>query len=146
MEIKSRAFKDGEYIPSRYTCDGENINPPLEIYNIPKEAKTLAIVIDDPDAPSKTWVHWLVWNIPVENHSIEEGSPPKEAVYGTNDFGKLEYGGPCPPFGTHRYFFKVYALSKELQLPKGANKDELMSAVEEYRVDSAQLIGLYVKK
>ena len=104
------------------------------------------MVVDDPDAPNKTWVHWLLWNIPVENHSIEENTPPKKAVYGTNDFDKLEYGGPCPPYGTHRYYFKVYALDSELMIPQGASKDELMSAIEEHKIDSAQLIGLYSRK
>ena len=146
MLIKSRAFKDGEYIPSRYTCDGENFNPPLEIYDIPEGTKTLAIVVDDPDAPSKTWVHWLLWNIPVENHSIEENEPPKDAIYGINDFGKLEYDGPCPPPGVHRYFFKVYALNRELPLPEGATKEELMNTIEQCKIDSAQLVGLYARK
>jgi len=146
MEIKSRAFKNGEYIPPRYTCDGENFNPPLEIYDIPAQTKVLAIVLDDPDAPSKTWVHWLLWNIPVENHSIEENDPPQNAVYGVNDFEKLEYGGPCPPSGVHRYFFKVYALDRELQLPEGATKDELMSAIEQCKIGSAQLVGLYSRR
>ena len=146
MEIKSRAFKDGEYIPSRYTYDGENFNPPLEIYDIPQEAQSLAIVVDDPDAPSGMWVHWLLWNIPVDNHSIEENDPPKNTISGMNSFGKLEYGGPCPPFGTHRYFFKVYALNRELQLPEGATKEELMNAIEQCKIDSAQLIGLYSRR
>jgi hypothetical protein len=145
MEIKSRAFNDGDHMPSRYTCDGENINPPLEILNIPDNTKTLALVVDDPDAPNKTWVHWLMWNVPTDNHSIEEGQPPQKATYGTNDFDKLEYGGPCPPSGTHRYFFKVYALDSHLELPKGANKDELMNAIEQHKIESAQLIGLYSK-
>ena len=146
MEIKSRAFKNGEYIPSRYTCDGGNFNPPLEIYDIPEEAKILAIVVDDPDAPSKTWVHWLLWNISVDNHSIEENDPPKNAVYGMNDFGNMDYGGPCPPSGVHRYFFKVYALNKKLHLPERATKGELMNAIEQCKIGSAQLIGLYSRR
>jgi Raf kinase inhibitor-like YbhB/YbcL family protein len=145
MEIKSRAFNNNGNIPKRYTCDGENINPPLEILNIPDDTKTLAIVVDDPDAPYKTWVHWLLWDIPVEEHSIEEGQPPQSAVYGTNDFDKLEYGGPCPPSGTHRYFFKVYALDSHLEVPEGASKDELMNVIEQHKIESAQLIGLYSK-
>jgi Raf kinase inhibitor-like YbhB/YbcL family protein len=145
MEIKSRAFNDGDNISSRYTCDGDDINPPLEILDIPQEAKTLALVVDDPDAPNKTWVHWLLWNMLVdgETYSIEENNPPKEAVYGKNDFDKFEYGGPCPPSGTHRYFFKVYALDRELQIPEGATKDELLNAIEQYKINSAQLMGVY---
>lgn len=148
MEIKSRAFNDGDNIPSRYTCDGEDIIPPLEILDIPRGTETLALVVDDPDAPNRTWVHWLLWNIHVEGErfSIEENTPPNHTVYGMNDFDKLEYGGPYPPPGTHRYFFKVYALDRELQIPEGATKDELMSAVEQYKIDSAQLMGVYSRK
>ncbi|MFA6754500.1 MAG: YbhB/YbcL family Raf kinase inhibitor-like protein [Candidatus Dojkabacteria bacterium] len=143
MEIKSRAFNNMGSIPERYTCDGDNINPPLEILDIPNPTKSLALIVDDPDAPNGTWVHWLMWDIPIENHSIKEGEPPVDCVYGTNSFARLEYGGPCPPSGTHRYFFKVYALSKTVQLPEGATKEELMSAIGEYKIDSAQLVGLY---
>lgn len=148
MEIKSRAFNDEERIPTRYTCDAEDINPPLEIANIPKEAETLALIMDDPDAPNGTWVHWLFWDIPVvtTSFSIDEGIEPSEAVFGTNDFDKLEYGGPCPPFGTHRYFFKAYALDREINLDEGSTKEELMVEIEKYMVDSAQLIGKYSKK
>jgi Raf kinase inhibitor-like YbhB/YbcL family protein len=145
MKIKSRAFNNNGNIPKRYTCQGENINPPLEILDIPDRAKTLALIVDDPDAPNKTWVHWLIWNIPVADHSIEEGEPPQNAMCGINDFEKLEYGGPCPPSGTHRYFFKIYALDDVLRLPEGAIKDELMNAVEQHKIDSAQLVGLYSK-
>lgn len=146
MEIKSRAFNSNENIPERYTCDGDNINPPLDILDIPSQTESLALVVDDPDAPNGTWVHWLIWNIPVKNHSIKEGKPPADCVYGTNSFDRLEYGGPCPPSGTHRYFFKVYALSEKLQLPEGATKEELMSAIGKYKIESAELIGLYSRK
>jgi Raf kinase inhibitor-like YbhB/YbcL family protein len=148
MEIKSRAFNNEGKIPPRYTCDGENTNPPLEIIDIPDRAKFLALVIDDPDAPNKTWVHWLIWNIPVEgpNLSIEENGPPEDATYGTNDFDKLKYGGPCPPSGTHRYFFKVYALDSELDLKEGSTKEELMEEVNQRMIESAELIGLYSRR
>ncbi len=148
MEIKSRSFNNEDRIPTRYTCDGEDINPPLDISDIPKEAEIIALIMDDPDAPNGTWVHWLLWNIPVINQgfSIDEGVEPANAVYGTNDFDKLEYGGPCPPFGTHRYFFKVYALDRELDLEEGATKDELMIEIEKYMIDWAQLVGKYSKK
>lgn len=148
MQIKSRSFNNEDRIPTRYTCDGEDINPPLDITDIPEEAETLALIMDDPDAPNGTWVHWLIWNIPVINQgfSIDEGVEPADAVYGTNDFDKLEYGGPCPPFGTHRYFFKVYALDRELDLEEGATKEDLMIEIEKYMIDRAQLIGKYSKK
>jgi len=143
MLIKSSAFKNQEYIPSRYTCDGENINPPLEIIDIPRNTKSLALIVGDPDAPSKTWVHWLVWNIPPEVNNIKEDDDLKEFVRGLNDFGKLEYGGPCPPSGTHRYFFKIYALSKMLDIKEGSSKGELIKEIDKYLIESAELIGLY---
>jgi hypothetical protein len=143
MQIKSLAFKNGEYIPSKYTCDGENINPPLEVIDIPQNAKTWVLIVDDPDAPSKTWVHWLIWNIPVDNTSIQEGKPPENATYGTNDFSKPEYGGPCPPSGTHRYFFKAYALDTKIDLKGGATKEQLLEEMEGHVIESTQLIGLY---
>jgi hypothetical protein len=148
MQIKSSSFNNGGKIPSRYTCDAIDVNPPLEITNIPQSAKSLALILDDPDAPSKTWVHWLLWNIPVKNSSfsIEENTPPKDAIYGKNDFDKLEYTGPCPPSGTHRYFFKVYALDRELELKEGSTKTELMNKVNEHLIESAELAGLYTKK
>jgi hypothetical protein len=145
MEIKSRSFNNNGNIPSRYTCDGENINPPLEIFNIPKNAKSLALVMDDPDAPNGTWVHWIFWNLPVSQSSIEEGIEPNNCIYGTNSFDKLEYGGPCPPFGSHRYFFKVYALDSELRVQEGATKEEVMNALGEHIIDKAELIGIYSK-
>jgi Raf kinase inhibitor-like YbhB/YbcL family protein len=117
LDISSTAFKIGEMIPARYTCDGANINSPLDIKDIPEEAKCLALIADDPDAPIGTWVHWVVWNIPVTHHI------KKSKIHGTegiNDFQKHHYGGPCPPSGTHRYFFKVYALDALLDLPATA--------------------------
>jgi hypothetical protein len=148
MEIKSRSFNNEDRIPTRYTCDGEDINPPLDIIHIPEDAETIALIMDDPDAPNGTWVHWLIWNIPVINQSfsIDEGVEPADAVYGTNDFDKLEYGGPCPPFGTHRYFFKVYALDRVLDLDEGSIKEELMIEIEKHMIDWAQLVGKYSKK
>lgn len=146
MEIHSPAFKNKERIPSKYTCEGDNISPPLEIVDIPENTKSLALIVDDPDAPSKTWVHWLVWNIPPTVSTIKEGQDMSEYVRGENDFGKLEYGGPCPPSGTHRYFFKVYALSEILDIKEGCNKEELLSEIEKCLIESAQLVGLYSKQ
>lgn len=145
MRIKSLAFKNKEYIPTKYTCDGENVNPALEVINIPQDTKTWTLIVDDPDAPNGTWVHWLIWNIPVDKASIQEGKPPKNAKYGTNDFNKLEYGGPCPPSGTHRYFFKAYALDTEIILKEGANKEQLLKKMEGHIIEFAQIMGLYSK-
>ena len=118
MKISSPAFENNSKIPEKYTCDGENVNPPLKIEGVLKEAKSLVLIVDDPEAHMGTFLHWLVWNIPPETDFIEENSLPKRAVQGKNDFGKENYGGPCPPFGTHRYFFKLYALDKILDLPQ----------------------------
>jgi Raf kinase inhibitor-like YbhB/YbcL family protein len=146
MKISSPAFENNSKIPEKYTCDGENINPPLKIEGVPKEAKSLVLSVDDPDAPMGTFLHWLVWNIPPETNFIEENSLPEGAVQGKNDFGKENYGGPCPPFGTHRYFFKLYALDKILNLPTGSNLKEVEKEMEGHILDKAQLIGLYQKK
>lgn len=122
MKITSPSFQENAFIPSKYTCDGENINPPLVISDVSADAKSLALIVDDPDAPVGTFVHWLVWNIPPRVGEIKEGSLPEGSIQGTNDFGKKEYGGPCPPSGTHRYFFRLYALNQELNLPEGAKR------------------------
>jgi Raf kinase inhibitor-like YbhB/YbcL family protein len=146
MKISSPAFENNSKIPEKYTCDGENINPPLKIEGVPKEAKSLVLIVDDPDAPMGTFLHWLVWNIPPETNLIGENSLPEGAVQGKNDFGKENYGGPCPPFGTHRYFFKLYALDKILDLPAGSSLKEIEKAMEGHILDQAQLIGLYQRR
>ena len=145
MKIKS-AFENNTKIPDKYTCNGEDISPLLEISEIPKGAKTLAIIVDDPDAPRGTWLHWTIWNIEVtgSNVSISEGEAP--GIEGKNDFGNTEYGGPCPPSGNHRYFFKVYALDAALVLEKGASKQQLEKAMQGHLLDKAEIIGLYSKK
>ncbi|HEY3027874.1 MAG TPA: YbhB/YbcL family Raf kinase inhibitor-like protein [Pyrinomonadaceae bacterium] len=147
IKVTSTAFKDREAIPSQYTCDGVNISPSLEWTPTPG-AKTLAIVCDDPDAPAGTWTHWLVYNLPGATMGLIENMPAQEKVggggmQGTNDFGKIGYGGPCPPKGTHRYFFKVYALDSDLPLKPGATKDQLMKAMEGHVIAQGQLAGLY---
>jgi Raf kinase inhibitor-like YbhB/YbcL family protein len=142
LSIRS-VFKNNEFIPAKYTCDGSNVNPPLEIENIPKEAKCLAVIVDDPDAPSKTWVHWVCWNIPVTN-KIKENE--MRGAQGVNDFGKNNYGGPCPPKGTHRYFFKIYALDKELNLEKSTTKTDLEKAMSDHIVAFGDLFGLYIRE
>lgn len=140
MKIMSPAFRNHAKIPEKYTCDGDNVNPPLDFDDFPKETKQLALIVDDPDAPGKTFVHWLVYNMPLSVH-IDEDSVP--ATQGYNDFGRQSYGGPCPPSGEHRYFFKLYALDTKLDLAEGVNKAKLESAMEGHVLEKADLIGLY---
>ncbi len=140
LTISSSAFGDGGMIPAAYTCAGENINPPLDIGGVPETAKCLVIIMEDPDAPAGTWVHWLVWNIPVTHHIKEGHVPGKEGI---NDFQKHKYGGPCPPSGTHRYFFKIYALDATLDLPGNTQKRQLEKAMSEHIIGFGELIGLY---
>lgn len=142
LNITSTAFRAGERIPSKYTCEGKDINPPLDIDGIPEKAISLVLIVDDPDAPGKTWVHWLVWNIPITHH-IKENSVPGEQ--GWNDFKKVSYGGPCPPSGTHRYFFKVYALDALLKLSPRTIKKELELAMGDHILAYGELVGLFTR-
>ncbi len=149
MEIASSAFYHNQEIPKKYTCQGEDINPYLKISEIPDGVKTLFLIVDDPDAPLGTWVHWLVFNIPIsrDNFEILEGEIPKGGIEGMNDFKKIGYGGPCPPPGkTHRYFFKAYALDSELNLKEGSSKKQIEKAMKGHIIDSAELVGLYSKQ
>jgi hypothetical protein len=146
MKIKSRAFENNSYIPPKYTCDGENINPSLEISGVPEKVQSLVLIVDDPDAPRGTFLHWLVWNISPDISFVAENSLPSGAVQGVNDFGREDYGGPCPPSGTHRYFFKIYALDKKLSLAKGAGLSEVEREIQNHILDKAELIGLYRRK
>src|SRR6266542_7053683 len=148
MEIKltSAAFKEGQTIPRQYTCDGANVSPPLEWSGLPTTAKTVAIVCDDPDAPAGTWVHWVLYNLPADKIGLVENTPATEnlsggGMQGTNDFKKIGYGGPCPPSGTHRYFFKLYALESELSLKPGATKADVEKGMEGHIVSQGQLMG-----
>jgi Raf kinase inhibitor-like YbhB/YbcL family protein len=148
IKLTSAAFKEGQAIPRTYTCDGVNISPPLEWSGVPKTAKTLAIVADDPDAPAGTWVHWVIYNLPADNIGLVENLPATEKLaaggfQGQNDFEKIGYGGPCPPSGTHRYFFKIYALDIELPLKAGATKADLEKAMEGHTVAKGALMGTY---
>ncbi|MQY75764.1 MAG: YbhB/YbcL family Raf kinase inhibitor-like protein [Clostridia bacterium] len=143
MKIESPSFKNNEMIPSKYTCDAENINPPITISGISQDAKSLVLIVDDPDAPAKTWVHWTVWNIDPKTTEILENSVPQDAVEGVTDFGTPGYGGPCPPSGTHRYFFKLYALDTTLDLSSSATVEDIQEAMEGHILDSVELIGLY---
>ncbi len=143
MKITSPVFNDNEFIPKEYTCDGKNINPPLDFDDFPEETKELALIVDDPDAPGKTFVHWLVYNMSKKLH-IDRDSVP--ATQGRNDFGDVGYGGPCPPSGEHRYYFKLYALDTKLELDEGLNKKQLEEAMEGHVLEDAELVGLYVRK
>ncbi len=143
MKITSLAFDHNAKIPSKYTCDGDNINPPLEFVDVPENAKSLVLIVDDPDASGKTWVHWVVYSINPEVTEVEEDSLPEGGTEGMTDFGKPGYGGPCPPSGTHRYFFKLYALHTTLDLPKNATKAMVEEKMEGHIIDKAELIGLY---
>lgn len=147
MKIASPEFSHNGSIPSKFTCDGGNINPPLSFEGVPSGTKSLALIMDDPDAPRGTWVHWVLWNISPEAKGIGENSTPKEAMMGVNDSRKNgDYGGPCPPSGTHRYFFKLYALDTALSLDKGSEKAELEKAMEGHILAQAELIGLYKRR
>jgi len=146
MKIESTAFQNNQSIPSLYTCDGANINPPLTFSDIPAGAKSLALIMDDPDAPSGTWDHWLFWNLPPSVTEIKEGVPPAEAIVGVNSWPKIAYGGPCPPDREHRYFFKLYALDTMLNLSRGSTKKEVESAMSGHIIAQAELVGKYNRK
>jgi len=143
MRIESTTFKHSESVPKKFTCDGENINPELSIGDVPEGTKSLALIVDDPDAPVGLWVHWVVWNISPETKTIKEHSVPKGAMEGATSAGKPGYRGPCPPDGEHRYFFKLYALDTEINLPPDADKDALEEEMVGHVLDKAELIGLY---
>ena len=150
MEIYliSPSFEEGEMIPVRFTCDGADISPELVWESIPTECQTLAIICDDPDAPMGTWVHWVIYNMPADLGGLEEGIPADDilhngAVQGNNSWRRIGYGGPCPPGGTHRYFFKIYALDTTLDLGLGATKSQLTDAMEGHILVQGQLMGRY---
>jgi Raf kinase inhibitor-like YbhB/YbcL family protein len=145
MKITSSAFQEGGDIPSTFTCDGSDTSPPLQITGVPSEAKSLVLIADDPDAPGGLFTHWLVWNIPPQTHSIAEGAAPK-GVHGTNDFGKSDYKGPCPPPGTHRYSFKIFALDRELDLSSGAKRRQVDTAMKGHVIGQGELVGRYARR
>ncbi len=148
LQITSTAFSEGGMIPKRYTCDETDVSPDLSWSGVPEETKSLALICDDPDAPVGTWVHWVLFNIPAGENGIQpevapEATLPNGAKHGTNDFRRLGYGGPCPPGGTHRYFFKLYALDTVLSLESGATKAQLEDAMRGHILAEAQLMGKY---
>jgi Raf kinase inhibitor-like YbhB/YbcL family protein len=151
IKITSSAFEEGGLIPPKYTCDGADISPPLQWDAVPEGTKSIALISDDPDAPMGTWVHWVLFNLPAETKELAENIPPDStlangAMQGTTDFGRIGYGGPCPPSGTHRYFFKIYALDTEIDLPAGANKAQLLKDMEGHILGQGQLIGKYKRQ
>ncbi len=146
MKISSSAFINNSNLPAKYTCDGQGINPPLIISDIPPNTQSLALIVDDPDAPSGTFVHWVVWNIDPKTTEIIENSVPNGANLGKTSFGTTGYGSPCPPSGTHHYYFKVYALDVKLDLTPNAGKDKLEQAMARHILDSAEIIGLYSRQ
>lgn len=147
MLLTSPAFDPGAPIPDAYTCDGSNISPELRIQDVPAGTKSLALIVDDPDAP-KVWVHWVLYDLPPNTTRVPEHVRPSRAVpgggiQGTNDFPAVGYGGPCPPRGTHRYFFKLYALDRKLGLAPGATKEQVLKAMQGHVLGSAELMGTY---
>jgi len=147
MQLTSPDFQHNGNIPARFTCQGDDVSPTLQIASVPEGAKSLVLIVDDPDAPMGNWDHWVVFNILPDVTRISEGTvPAAPAVLGWNDFGRVEWGGPCPPSGTHRYFFKLYALDTMLSLRKGARKKDVEKAIQGHILEKTELIGLYKKK
>ncbi len=146
MQIKSSSFENGQSLPAKYTCDGEGVNPPLQISEIPEGTKSLALIFDDPDAPSGDFVHWLAWNINPGTSEIKENSVSEGAIEGITSFGSTGYGAPCPSSGAHHYYFKVYALDIELDLTPNTKKPDLENAMVGHIIDKAEIIGLYSRK
>ena len=139
--VKSPAFENNKRIPVKYTYDGADVNPPLTIEGVPEETKTLVLIVDDPDAPMGTFDHWVVWNIPAATRRIEENTVP--GIEGMSSYRKHAYGGPCPPYGTHRYFFKVYALDTQLDLKLNSTKRDVEKAMKGHILAEGELVGLY---
>jgi Raf kinase inhibitor-like YbhB/YbcL family protein len=151
IKITSSALQDGGSIPSKYTCDGADVSPPLQWDSAPEDTKSIAVICDDPDAPMGTFVHWVLFNLPAETRELTENVPadetlPNGAKQGASDFGRTGYGGPCPPSGTHRYYFKIYALDSEIDLPAGARKPDLLKAMEGHILAQGQLMGKYKRQ
>jgi Raf kinase inhibitor-like YbhB/YbcL family protein len=146
ISITSSSFQAGGDIPAKFTCNGTNVSPELQISSVPNEAKSLVLIVDDPDAPRGLFTHWIVWNIDSKTTRVAENSAPTAGVQGINDFGKRNYGGPCPPSGTHRYFFKIFALDTKLELKPGARRAELDAAMRGHILAQGELMGRYSHK
>lgn len=145
MKLTS-VFENNTSIPSEYTCDGYNLAPILNISQVPTGTKELVLIVDDPDAPVGNFVHWVLYNIPTDTKQIDNKKLPTEVKQGMTDFGRIGWGGPCPPSGVHRYFFKLYALDSVIDLPIGATKFQVENAAREHVIEKAELIGLYQRK
>lgn len=148
LDIRSNAFEEGELIPRKYTCDGDDISPPLHWSLPPKETKSMVLICDDPDAPVGTWVHWVLYGLSPDTRELAEGILNETEVlgmakHGVNDFRRHGYGGPCPPGGTHRYFFTLYAIDKVIEMEAGARKDEILNAIKGHILAEGQLMGRY---
>ncbi len=151
FELTSTAFANGDPIPMKYTCDDQDISPPLQWKDPPEGTRSFALICDDPDAPVGTWVHWVLYNLPGSTRGLPEAVPPDSDFtdggrHGQNSWGRPAYGGPCPPGGTHRYFFKLYALDADLHLATGASKEELLQAMEGRILATAEAMGTYTRK
>jgi len=146
ISITSPSFQAGGDIPAKFTCNGTNVSSELQIGSVPNEAKSLVLIVDDPDAPRGLFTHWIVWNIDPKTTRVAENSAPAAGVQGTNDFGKRNYGGPCPPSGTHRYFFKIFALDTKLELKPNARRAELDVAMRGHVLAQGELMGRYSHK
>jgi Raf kinase inhibitor-like YbhB/YbcL family protein len=146
MKITSAAFQENGNIPAKFTCDGADVNPALHVEATPVGAKSLVLIVDDPDAPSGLFTHWIVWNIDPKTTEIGESATLQGGVQGTNDFGKSGYGGPCPPSGTHRYYFKIFALDRMLDLKPTAKRAELDAAMRGHVIAQGELMGRYSRK
>ena len=143
MKITSPSFTHKEMMPKKFTCQGEDVNPALIIEDIPKMTKSLVLIVDDPDAPAGVWIHWVVYNIPITGRIEENSIPGKQGI---NSFQKTGYGGPCPPSGTHRYYFRMYALDIDLDLEEGISLDRLKEEMKDHILTEAQIVGLYKKE
>lgn len=145
MKLVSSAFGHQESIPDKYTCRGANVNPSLQFLEVPTKAKSLVLLVDDPDAPAGVWTHWVVFNMDPQTLGIEEDRKPSNGIEGMTSFGNTHYGGPCPPSGTHRYFFTLYALDRFLEITESADKQAVEEAMKGHILETAELIGLYSK-
>jgi Raf kinase inhibitor-like YbhB/YbcL family protein len=145
LELTSDAFANGQSIPAKYACTGRNISPALAWSEPPAGTQSFALIMDDPDAPAGTWVHWVLFNIPANTRSLQENIDTSAMSAGKNSGGDLGYGGPCPPSGTHRYFFKLYALDTTLSLSPGVTKEQLLKAMEGHILAQGELMGTFSK-
>lgn len=150
MKISSRAFKEFEMIPAKYTCQGQDVSPPISIVDVPEHTRSMALILVDPDAPTGKFVHWVMYNIPPDTVELDEnikkiGKLENGTMQGVNDFGHVGYGGPCPPFGIHRYYFKLYALDTSLNLAPGARENDLLKIIFHHNIAEAHFMGKYSK-